>query len=814
MNFAQCYYTSSGGWSAVGSPDLAPDAKLAFAAAQASNAPKSQHYLDDDGNPLYLLELAGDTNYLFMTGCRYGIVDLRGRPNMFAHGFCMNWTKAMIEDPAEFCFIDPASFAKSKEEVAFDAQPKTEPIHGFANAMQYAGFAWNHFAMLTLAVYAVAERQDTPSLYLVTELDGKRLQALIYCIYMSMPYSIRTKLSFASAPVPNAKPKTVIFRKPGKLPPSVLYFNLSTGENNVVTPDWMKKNKKNQFMRYFGSCGGKDEVQTYFKQLDGRLQLLGKPGSASYKLLYLADILMMMDQNKPLEADDLTLLYAMLTSPAPNEQYLDGYIAVILDRLLSADVEFNTELYESIWERLRKTENERMIETRMRFRRKELLKMGEDKAADDLLDMKQHSSDSAIAKREFEEAQSFLLESEAGREIIGYAVRKEYAQSRQKNYTALRDVYGDCKQLECSRELTEPFVLKEAYELYCNDLRQVPALTALNTYFTFIKKRFDAATVEECLKKAKERYWDLFDLTTIDVANAAEYTGMMTAHPNYRKAKNYASVYNKVQTALPDDRARLYLTLLQDNTLQAKERKFLFEECKALCVKYYEGELSDSSALIRLAEYAKENYQTSYTDALCEMKIATDVYTWQRILQSAPCFMTEEELDEKQVERFVEMIRTEASKTPTDAQKLLYDGVMAAYQSIAAEKKQLEKQALKAQKEELRQQRKDQVGNAFGKIGSLIGKKNDSAAQSQAVEESFEPDNTVSKQRYEQPAAPAFKASWSAPAEREAEEDVIYSGRDLSQMSDAPSISGESYDPAEASPKKKKPFDFLNKFKK
>ncbi len=814
MSFAQCYYTSSGGWSAVGSPDLPSDAKLAFAAAQATNAPRNQHYLDANGNPLHLMELAGDSNYLFMTGCRYGIVDLRGRPNMFAHGYCASWTKAMIEDPAEICFIDPTSFAQSKEEIDFDRQPAVNAIHGFAAAMQLAGFSWNHFAMLTLAIYAVVERQDTPSLYLISELEGQKLQALIYAIYLSMPYSIRTKLSFATAAVPNAKPKTMIFCKPGNAPTTALYFNLSTGENNVVTPEWMKKNKKNQFMRYFGSCGGRDEAQNYFKQLDARLQQMGKPGSASYKLLYLADILITMDRQGQVEADDLSLLYTMLTSPAANDAYLDGYIAVILDRLLDAEVELNAELYESVKTRLTNTQNERMIETRMRFRRKELLKMPQQAAADELLDMKAHASEGAIYQREFEEAQNFLLASEQGREIIGVAVRKEYSLSADKSYTALRDVYSDCKQLACDEAVTNDFLLKQAYEIYCTELRSISALNALDNYQNFIKKRFDAATVADCITKAKERYWDMFDLSQINVANAAEYTGMMTAHPNYRKAKDYALVYNKVQTALPDNKARLYLTLLQDTTLSAKERKFLFEECKGLCAALYEGELSDSSALIRLAAYAKKNYGSSLLAALCEMRIAKDVYTWQRILQSAPCFMEEDTTEQENVDQFVAAIQAEAAKISSEEQKQLYDGIMAAHQSIAAEKKQQEKLALKAQKEELRQQRKDQVGNAFGKISSLIGKKNEPSAQISDSENKADEDvEYIQKQRTDYVLPQEPQTSWRDD-NGDADSDVIYSGRDLSQMNDAPQIAGESYAQSEPAPKKKKMSDFFGKFKK
>ncbi len=807
MNFAQCYYTSQGGWSAVGSPDLPSAAKLAFSAAQATNAPRSQHYLDASGKPLYLLEVSGDSSYLFMTGCRYGIVDVRGRPNMFAHGYCASWTKAMIEDPAEVCFIDPKSFAMSKEEVNFNAQPVTHPIHGFMNAMQFAGFAWNNFAMLTLAIYAVCERPDSPSLYLINELEGQKQQALMYCIYLSMPYSLRTKLSFANAAVPNAKPKTVIFCKPGTVPAGAHYFNLSTGENNVVTAEWMKKNKKNQFMRYFGSYGGRDEAQVYFKQLDARLQQLGKPGSASYKLLYLADILMTMDQGKQPEADDLSLLYTMLTTPTANDIYLDGYLAVILDRLLNDNVELNEELQTSVWERLRATQNERMIETRMRYRRRELLKMPQQKAADELLDMRQHVTDGAMQKREFEEAQAYLFETKEGREIIGLAVRDEYVQMKDKSFAALEDVYGDCKQLDCDAKTVNDFVLAQAYELYCTELLSLQPVDALKHYRSFVSRCFAPETVESCMIRAKQRYWDLFDLTMIDVNKSAEYTAMMTPHNNSRKAKDYALVYNKVQVSLPDDKARMYLIMLNEGDLNEKERNFLYREAKSVCTANYEPELSDSSALIRLAAYASKTYGTGMLTALAEMEIAADVYTWQRILQSAPCFMEDGELVESHVDNFVNSIQASASKEANEAEKKLYESIQTAYQSIAAEKKQLEKQAIKAQKEELRQQRKDQVGSAFSKIGAMIGKKNDAARQSELPAQ--EDDYTVTKER-DYPAAEQTPV-WGAD---EAAEDVIYSGRDLSQMSETPAISGESYAEEASAPKKKKVSDFFNKFKK
>lgn len=137
MNFSQCYYTSINGWNAVGSPDLSPDAKTSFAAIQAANAPRNKHPLGPDGKPLHLYEVTSDGKNLFVTSCQYGSLDARGRPNMFAHGYCAEWTKELIADPAELCFIDCASFVSSKEQINFAAQPQVRPIHGFLPAMAW-----------------------------------------------------------------------------------------------------------------------------------------------------------------------------------------------------------------------------------------------------------------------------------------------------------------------------------------------------------------------------------------------------------------------------------------------------------------------------------------------------------------------------------------------------------------------------------------------------------------------------------------------------------------------------------------------------
>ena len=777
MNFAQCYYTSIGGWTAVGSSDLSQAAKQAFVSVQTTNAPKNQHYLDASGKPLALFEIESDGKNAYAGRCRYGILDQRGRPNMFAHGFICQWNKDLTVDPAPLCFIDDENYAQSKDEVSLEEQPKISMVRGFAAGMQAAGFSLQNFKVLTLAIYGCMERSEP--LYIAAAQEGKALQALIYCIYLSMPYAVRQKLSFANAAIPGAKAKTVIFCKPENLPQKVSYFNLQTGDTNVVTADWIKKNKKNTFMSRFGVMTP-DAAQKYFAQLDAKLIQLGKQDSVSYKVMQLADTLMQIDQGAPLQTDDVSLLYSMLSTPVADEKMMDAYIASVLDRLVSSGTELTEEMLSMVMERLQRTENTDMLKIKAYFRRKRLLTLPLDEAAADLLDIKQHANDGALQEQEFRDAYQYLVEFAKGREIFGAAIRLDYLQSRECDYEKLADVYDDCTKLECEEKGVTAFIKEQAYELFCTAMTKDGVLAAYKPFETFIGKFLNPTAAEEVKVMARNRYWDLYDLTAFTTADREAYQLMVAKdHPNCLKALNYWEIRSKMKQASLDDVARMHLAMMKKGDLTAKECSFLFEKCVSYCVEHNQNGISDSSALIRLATYASRDGKQSLVSLLSEYGLPAQPETWVMLLKSAPCFMEDGEISVVQVARFVQTVQAEEG-----SDKELVAAIATGYNTIADEKKQQEKLAQQAQRAEQWQQRKEQAGAMFNKFSSLIGKKGDVPAEDQT--------DTV----------PDMPPAVTAPDE---ENDVIYSGRDLGQMN------GTS---EEEQPKKSKLSGFLGKFKK
>ncbi len=829
--FSQCYYTSTGGWNAVGSAELPPQEKQSFAAMQSSNAPSNQHYTTPDGKPLRLLEFESDGKYAFITRCQYGLVDLRGRPNMFAHGFATEWKRELIADPAALCFVADESFAADKAAVQLEMQPTCVPIHGFAAAMQEAGFAWNHFAVLTLAVYAAFERNDGKSLYVVTDAEGRALRALIYCIYLSMPYSIRVKLSFADAAVPGAKAKTVVFIKPGMpLPNGAAYFMLQNGENNILTPEWLKKNKKNQFMRNFGSMNGSDAAQQYFAALDKRLAAMGKPGTTSYKLLYLADVLMLMDENAPLPADDLSLLYAMLGAPAPNAAYMDEYIAKLFTRILDAGTELNDELTALALQRFAQTENPSLIAVRLRFRLIRMLSAPLDDAVADFVDIRRHESDNEQSRADYKKAVSFLYESEKGKQILGLAIRALFVEMQHKTYESLSAVCRDCKKLGFSAEDNMQFALEQAYQIFHAAFYGAGSKTEIYQALTgFLDQNFPQSATQELKRRAKQDYWDHYDLTSYSKEKHSEYiVYQLKTHPAYQKALHYAEIRKKQKQLNPDEIARVYLALLskEDMPLTDKERDFLLESCKNACDISNESESAKlyGSAMVRLSCYQHKRKKTTLLAFLGQTSVSADTEDWYQILTGAPCFMEEGELSEERIEKFCTRIQTEGRESFSEREKTLSTAILAAYQSIYAEKKRQEKDLLKAQREEQRRQRKEQ-GGVFQKHGGMNRREEE---QDAAVEE------PLPQEEYSDGWSRSYAAAWqeSAPQEEKPQErpsqmesDVIYSGRDLNEMNAAPAprpnwqetsykSSYEEEEPVEEEPKKKKLSDFFGKWKK
>lgn len=800
MNFSQCYYTSIGGWNATGSPELSDAARQLFASDQAANAPRNQHYLGRDGKPLVLSEIISDGRQAVVSRSQYGLLDQRGRPNMFAHGYCHVWDKAMTVDPAPLCFLTPGSFAASREQVDFAAQPEIRPLSGFTAAFQKTDLLWKHFAVLTLAVYAVFEQRDA-SLYVVSECEGEALQALIYCIYLSVPYSIRKSLSFTDAALPGAKPKTIVFCKPGEQPQGAFYFSLLTGENNVVTKAWMTRNKKNRFMRLFGSFNGDTRAQQYFADLDARLQLLGKPDAVSYRLLYLADTLMLMDEGgNALPADGLSLVYLMASVSVPNAAYLDGYLAKVIQMLSEQKVELGSELNELVLKRMQATENPQLIELRMQFKRKALLEMPIEQAGVELLELKKHMSDSALAKREFNEAQMFLFELEQGRQIIGVAVREDYLQLEDKSYASLADAYSDCEQLGCASELIEEFTCTQAYELFCRAINQGDALDAYQAYTAFLHKRFDRNVVQKMQQKAKARYWELFDLSTFSPAKVTEYQELADdEQAGCQKAKNYARVLQKLKTASEDDTARLYLSMLKAEKLSSRERDFLVQQCRAACMGQDGTSAQGGSARIRLAHDQCKQKGSSILREMHALGVSVSPAVWQMLLNEAPCFFENGVWNEQRVTQFIQAVQKESKNTDIPSEKQLAQGILSAYQVVASEKKQLDKLANRAQNEAA--SKNGQFSGFGSKLGALMGNRNSLTLQSDPSElartqEIPTAGNTVQQPDVITPPKPAQQS------------EVIYSGRNLEQMN-APILIDQNYEHTAQPTKKKKWSDLL-----
>ena len=128
---------------------------------------------------------------------RYGSVDNLGAAHYVRQGFLFSAEDGVLDDPNQVLTIADRNF--TFEDGGVSASLEREPGFTVESAMQAAGLDDRSLLNLMACIYtSLVSRTDYP-LYLVVSEKEKKMKALIYCIYMALPYSLRYSLSFSDS---------------------------------------------------------------------------------------------------------------------------------------------------------------------------------------------------------------------------------------------------------------------------------------------------------------------------------------------------------------------------------------------------------------------------------------------------------------------------------------------------------------------------------------------------------------------------------------------------------------------------------------
>ena len=352
--FKQCCFTRLGGqglgsgWQTVAcSPGLSPKTQNAYSLAQNANVPSRVH-TDANSQPLSLLEILGMEEYLCLSRIQYGLTDALGRQNnLFSHSFLFPLREGeTVQDPNTFLTVSNENFKVSEEEArTIPTALRRLPPFDLAGAMSQCGLDQARYQLLIQCVFL--QRFEKRPLYLVYSGSDLQLRALLYCIYASIPFSMRRTLAVASAPVENLRRNLIISAAP--VPSSNAYLNVTTGENNVITRRSAKLLENLGFVDYFPAHWKELEKSTYFQKLEQMAVQLGDTSASDHTVLKIAHSALLNLDITSLTGEDLNArLYDALNNRFRTSKGMGQYILALMAQVNHS----RTPLVEAVKEQL------------------------------------------------------------------------------------------------------------------------------------------------------------------------------------------------------------------------------------------------------------------------------------------------------------------------------------------------------------------------------------------------------------------------------------------------------------------------------
>lgn len=335
----QCCYSNvvsetgeAGGWQVTAfSEDIPVQVREEYGRIQDSNV-TSQEPKDADGNPLNLFEIVIQKGYLMLTRVAYGLKDSGGRHNnMLSHSYLFKSDDAVLMDPNIFLSVEDSNFTDDIEKAKQipDMLKRSEP-YTLESAMELCRLDREKYVQLIYAMHIQKENKRT--LYIHSSRGEEIIRPLIYCLWMGLPLSMRRIFSCASAVVNPNNARTLIFSADHGF--SEFFFDLDTGENNVLDPRSIRKYKRWGYVDYFAENYESVDGKLYFKELEDTAVKLGDSKAAKAKVLKIAHQMITDGDGTELTFEDLQRdLFDALCAPVERNNYIDAYICSVLKKI-------------------------------------------------------------------------------------------------------------------------------------------------------------------------------------------------------------------------------------------------------------------------------------------------------------------------------------------------------------------------------------------------------------------------------------------------------------------------------------------------
>lgn len=372
------------GWKIAGHSNLLPaDLKDEYAKVQGNNSTTRATGTLYNSAP-EVLEYISSPKAVFLSILKYGIMDQEKEPrnSMRTDGLIFPYSENqdLFKNAEEFLRVSDESFNNNLKIMTLYPEKvlRNENTENFTTDDYFTTFSdfspqlieldyekvyINIFSnknilydLLKCVFWALTDK-SADTLYLIydgTEID---LRSIIYLLLKSIPYSLKTDFSFRTMEIPGSKPTKLAFSK--NIPKDKRYFNILTGENNVITQFKLNTRWENyDFITYFAEHYSDPETEDYFDLLDQEMQALGNADSVDLKFIKVAHELVIEEfyQNRE-ELNDLELLrklHKFLMLPYNNAK-IDGHISKCLEMIINRGIELNESMQERLQAKLKLT---------------------------------------------------------------------------------------------------------------------------------------------------------------------------------------------------------------------------------------------------------------------------------------------------------------------------------------------------------------------------------------------------------------------------------------------------------------------------
>ena len=306
---------------------------------------------DGKSKDLTLFEIVSQHGRIYFSRVSYSpnIVDIRKRRSMFAHTFIFPDNNVLIDDVAELLSVSEDNFRFSPDETK--DIPKlliTDITLTPSNFLSSVGISMEIFSTLMSGIHLLLASKTNYPIYVISNLDNKKIRTLIYGILISLPYELREALSFANT-FNNARSnnKLIIF---SNVPVTNAYFvNLTNGSTNIDFSDIKAHPDRYPFICNV-DISSPVSADTYFRSLNKIARNIPHNTNNVYNILKIADMMLAgstVYARSSYEETTKSLLQFIGSAPLGNPE-IDKFLTEVLEVYYNKLVQGNKPVSDSI----------------------------------------------------------------------------------------------------------------------------------------------------------------------------------------------------------------------------------------------------------------------------------------------------------------------------------------------------------------------------------------------------------------------------------------------------------------------------------